>query len=273
MSARRLALGLSTLLGLAPRGFFIPYRHAGAVDGARGYPALEPLFAAAPLEATLEAMEGFAAALLVFGAEPPPAPRWAQDWFPGLDGAAAYALVRAGRPRRIVEVGSGHSTRFIARAVADGGFPCAVTCIDPAPRANLAGLAVDWRRGTLAEVGLAPFAALEAGDVAFFDSSHILMPGSDVDDALNRVLPALPAGVLVHFHDVFLPDPYPVEWAWRGYNEQSALAPLVTGGAWQLFWASRFVRTRMADRLGRSPLAALPVPPGAHEASLWLRRR
>ena len=238
----------------------------------RGYPALEPLFAAAPLEATLALMEGFAADLLALGREPAPAPRWAQDWVPGLDGAAAYALVRAGRPKRIVEVGSGHSTRFMARAARDGGFDCAITCIDPAPRAALSGLAVDWRRGTLREIGLAPFSALEAGDVAFFDSSHVLMPGSDVDDALNRVLPALAPGVLVHFHDVFLPDPYPAEWAWRGYNEQPALAPLITGGACETIWASRWARTRMAARLAAGPLASLPLPPGAHEASLWLRR-
>lgn len=241
--------------------------------GERGYPELEPAFLAAPLEATLGLIEGFAADLLALGGEPAPAPRWAQDWFPGLDGAAAYALVRAGRPQRIVEVGSGHSTRFMARAVRDGGFPCEIVCIDPAPRASLAGLAVEWRRGALAEIGLAPFAALESGDVAFFDSSHVLMPGSDVDDALNRVLPTLAPGVLVHFHDIFLPDAYPAEWAWRGYNEQQALAPLLAGAGWDLLWASRWVRSRMALRLARGPLSALPVSPGAYEASLWLRKR
>src|SRR5690606_25828744 len=141
------------------------------------------------------------------------------------------------------------------------------------PRARLAGLPVDWRRGALAEVGLAPFAELEAGDVAFFDSSHVLMPGSDVDDALNRVLPALPSGALVHFHDVFLPDDSPAEWAWRGYNEQPALGALLAGGGWEILWASRWARTRMAGRLAQGPLAALPVPAGAYEASLWLRRR
>ena len=243
------------------------------MDARRGYPALEPLFAAAPFEATLATAEGFAADLLAFGAEPPPAPRWAQDWFPGLDGAIAYALTRAGRPARIVEVGSGHSTRFMARAVRDGGFPCRIVCIDPAPRAALAGLAVDWRRGTLAEIGFEAFAGLAAGDVAFVDSSHILMPGSDVDDALNRIAPALAPGVLLHFHDVFLPDPYPEAWDWRGYNEQAGLGPLIAGGAWELVWSSHWVRTRMAARLAAGPLAALSSPPGAHEASLWLRRR
>ena len=49
------------------------------------------------------------------------------------------------------------------------------------------------------------------------------MPGSDVDLLLNEVLPQLRPGVLIHLHDIFLPDPYPAGWAWRGYNEQVAV--------------------------------------------------
>ena len=63
------------------------------------------------------------------------------------------------------------------------------------------------------------------------DSSHTLVPGSDVDLLLNRVLPALSAGAVVHVHDIFLPDNYPDDWAWRGYNEQLGVAPLLFGGA------------------------------------------
>lgn len=160
----------------------------------------------------------------------------------------------------------------MARALSDGGLDGRIVCIDPAPRAKLLDLPVEWRRATLREAGLADFDALGPGDVAFFDSSHVLMPGSDVDDALNRVLPGLPAGAVAHFHDVFLPDDYPAEWAWRGYNEQQGVAPLLTGVGWEILWASRWVRTRMADRLAVGPLAALPVPAGAWEASLWLRK-
>jgi hypothetical protein len=54
-------------------------------------------------------------------------------------------------------------------------------------------------------------------------SAHILMPGTDVDILFNHVLPGLRRGVLVHVHDIFLPDDYPPEWEWRGYNEQLGL--------------------------------------------------
>ena len=98
------------------------------------------------------------------------------------------------------------------------------------------------------------------------------MPGSDVDWLLNRVLPGLPSGVLVHFHDVFLPDPYPAAWAWRGYNEQQALAPLLHGGAYECLFASHYVVTRLPDRLARGVLARLPHTAAAPEGSLWLQK-
>ena len=80
--------------------------------------------------AHLEAIEALAPALEAIGGDSPPAPRWNQDWFPRLDAAAAYTMVRRHRPARIVEVGSGHSTRFIARAVADGALRTRIIAID-----------------------------------------------------------------------------------------------------------------------------------------------
>ena len=106
----------------------------------------------------------------------------------------------------------------------------------------------------------------------FIDSSHVLMPGSDVDFLVNRILPRLPPGTLVHIHDIFLPDDYPASWAWRGYNEQLAIAPLLTGGAWRLLFASRYAATRLAVEVAASAVAALPSVPGAYDSSLWLER-
>jgi hypothetical protein len=275
-AARRLRLGLSTLLGRR-RGFFIPYRYAQHLPppGRRPpYDAVERLFAASAdrFATELRAIDAFADALRVIGGQAPPAPRWDQDWFPRLDAAMAYALVRRHRPARIVEVGSGHSTRFLARAVEDGGLATEIVAIDPAPRAVLRGLRVEWLAQTAPACGLAPFQRLRTGDVLFVDSSHILMPGTDVDFLLNDVLPTLPPGVLLHLHDIFLPEDYPASWAWRGYNEQSGVAPLLDG-RWEPLFASRYVATRMPDRLKDSVVAGLPLLPGAVETSLWLRRR
>jgi hypothetical protein len=275
--ARSRRLGLATVLGLKPRGFFLPHRHADAVAAARQpYPAVEAEFARrrAAFESVLDRIDNLSDALRAIAPDgPAPAPRWNQDWFPRLDAAAAYALVRARRPNTIIEVGSGHSTRFLARAIADDEPTPRLVAIDPAPRAALQGLAVEWRRELVQATPLAVFEALRAGDVLFVDSSHVLMPGTDVDYLLNRVLPVLPAGVLVHLHDIFLPDDYPQAWAWRGYNEQLAVPALILGGGYEPLFASRYAVTRMPDRVARSVVARLPLPDGAFESSLWLEKR
>ncbi len=268
---RRLQFGLSTLLGGPARGFFIPYRYAGGATPA-AYPALRPLFAQAEprMRAVLAAIEAHADDLRWIAQGRGPA-RFDQSWFPRLDAAAAYAIVRRERPRRIVEIGSGHSTRFLARAVADGGLATEITCIDPAPRATLAALKVRHVPALLAQADPALFAALAPGDVLFIDSSHIAMPGTDVDRLFLDVLPRLRSGVLVHVHDVTLPDAYPRAWAWRGYNEQLLVGALIQGGAYEILFASHEA-ARNPDWTGQGILADLPLVAGARETSLWLRK-
>ena len=274
--SRRLWMGLATVLGLAKRGYFIPHRHAGdSADGrSMDYPAAGGAFEAARQNflQVLEIIESFAADLEGFGVEPPPEPRWQQDWFPRLDGACAYALTRHHAPKRIIEVGSGHSTRFLSRAVRDGGLGTRITAIDPAPRAALDALPITLIRDTLQRAGTDPFQLLEAGDVLFIDSSHVLMPGSDVDILINRVMPGLPVGTFVHLHDIFLPRGYPSEWAWRGYNEQQAVAALLQGGAYEVVFASAFARAAMGNEVSGTVVGRLPMPDGAFESSLWLRK-
>ena len=273
-------MALQTVAGLRRQGWFIPYRYADRLPAAGGrdlYPPVAAAFAAAEpaFDQVLDSLDRLAPALLAIGGEPAPAPRWNQDWFPTLDAAVAYAMVRWLRPANVVEVGSGHSTRFLARAVADGGLEghTRLVAIDPQPRAALALDHVHFLRATLDTVEPSVLAAVGDGDMLFIDSSHILMPGSDVDDLLNRVLPALPAGALVHVDDMFLPDGYPPEWAWRGYNEQNAVAGLIACGAYEVLFASHYVATRLADRLAGSVVARLPSAPGARPAGLWLKKR
>ena len=82
------------------------------------------------------------------------------------------------------------------------------------------------------------------------------MPGTDVELILTELLPRLPAGALVQIHDIFLPDAYPGDWAWRGYNEQGAVAAMLAGGGWDILFASRFARQRFEARLRDGPLGA-----------------
>ena len=276
---RRLRYGLPTVLGLRPRGYFIPYRFADIAPppGCRPpYAAIEARFQACTegFREWLGVLDSYRKPLTEIGEAPAPAPRWQQDWFPRLDGAMAYTMARRLAPKRIVEIGSGHSTRFFAHAVADGGLETVIKAIDPAPRSTLDGLAaVTLDRRTIQDCGLQPFADFAAGDFLSIDSSHILMPGSDVDMLLNHVLPMLPTGAIVHIHDIFLPDDYPAQWAWRGYGEQLGVAALLSGGSWRPLFASHYAVTRMADTICDSIVGGLPLVAGAHESSLWLKKQ
>jgi len=194
-----------------------------------------------------------------------------QAWFPSLDAAVAYALMRDRKPQHLIEVGSGHSTRVLAKALGGLGE---IVAIDPSPRADIAGLpGVQVVPTTVQTAPPALFDRLGRGDVLFIDSSHILMPGSDVDLVLNRVLPRLPSGVIVHIHDIFLPFDYPPIWGWRAYNEQQGVLPLMATGAYVPLFSSVWAQQRFADRLAQSVVARLPKPNGAIPTSLWLEKR
>ena len=272
-SWRRLRFGLSTLLGVKQLGFFIPYRYADSVEP-QDYPALRPSFEAAwpRFSGVLEAIESHADDLRSILQGRGPA-RFDQSWFPRLDAAAAYAISRREKPQRIVEIGSGHSTRFMAQAVLDGELSTRITCIDPAPRATLKKLNVEHQQALLREVDPAVFEALEARDILFIDSSHIAMPGTDVDRLFLDVLPRLASGTLVHVHDITLPYAYPEIWDWRGYNEQLLAGALLQGGGYELVFASHYVVRDVSSALSRGILSKLPLVSGAHETSLWLRKQ
>jgi len=267
---RRLKLGLPTVLGLTPGGWFIPHRYAPLLPppGAQpSYAAVESLFERERdgFLAMIDRLDAHAAELERLG------PLLDQAWFPALDAAMAYALVRERKPRRIVEVGSGHSTRVLAKASAGA---VEILAIDPAPRADIAGLpGVTVVSSTLQAAPSDPFDGLQAGDMLFIDSSHILMPGSDVDFLFNRVLPRLPAGTLVHIHDIYLPFDYPASWGWRNYNEQQGVVPLLTTDAYFPLFSSVWAERRLGERLERSVVARLARPADALAASLWLEKR
>ena len=273
--AIRLKLGLQTILGLSRRGFFIPYGAAANVAGheQQSYPWIKAAFDARrdDFAAFLARIDANADALLAIKGLEPPQPRFEQDWFPRLDAAAHYTMVREQAPERIIEIGSGHSTRFMARALADGDLTADFTAIDPHPRADISKLPVKLVRRPLQDADRALFAALKPGDFLCIDSSHVYMPGTDVEVLINHILPQLPADVFVFVHDIFLPDAYPPDWQPTGYNEQNAIATLLQGPYEPVFASAYAVKYMTAD-VDKTVLGKIPLHPGGIENGLWLRK-
>jgi hypothetical protein len=128
-----------------------------------------------------------------------------------IEAQALHGVVRHLKPSRIVEVGSGVSTRCALAALelnARDGGPGKLTCIEPFPFSWLKDADVDLLEKKVQETDLSLFESLEDGDLLFIDSSHTVKAGSDVNFEILEVLPRLKKGVWVHFHDIYLPYDY-----------------------------------------------------------------
>jgi hypothetical protein len=192
------------------------------------------------------------------------------EYFSSPDAEVLYALVRRFHPGRIVEVGSGHSTRVIRQAIVDAGLATRVTSIDPLPRVEVTGLCDEICRRPLEECPPELFDGLGENDVLFIDSSHAILPGNDVITLYLQVLPRLRPGVLVHVHDVFLPWDYPEVWLvgqrWDWAEQYLVQALLVSGGGPEVFWPGHFAQRTIPDFD-----SYFPHRNGRPAQSLWLR--
>lgn len=159
-----------------------------------------------------------------FTNESAPNPGWIGGAFTALDLAIIYGMVVKHRPRTYLEIGSGVSTCFARRAIVDHQLPTRIVSIDPEPRASIDAICDEVIREGLETTDLGMFARLEPGDIVFMDGSHRSFMNSDVTVFMLDVLPKLKPGVIVHFHDIVMPDDYApmfVHWYW---NEQYLLA-------------------------------------------------
>jgi predicted O-methyltransferase YrrM len=148
------------------------------------------------------------------------------DYFSGFDAVVYYSVIRHLKPRRVIEIGGGYSTRIAGKALA-ANQSGRLTCIEPFPeRLNGASLGVELITKRVEEIDLSFFSSLKENDVLFIDSSHTVKFGSDVCYELLEILPSLKRGVWVHVHDIFFPHDYPAEWLLKrrlALNEQYLL--------------------------------------------------
>ena len=159
------------------------------------------------------------------------APYWYNDWLPPVDGISIYGLLATLKPRRYVEVGSGHSTRFARRAISDLHLATKIVSIDPKPRSEIDLICDEIIRMPLEELPKGFWNEMSPEDLLFVDNSHRSLPNSDVTVFFLEVLPALPGGMVYGLHDIFLPYDYPEGWMPRYYNEQYLLQVYLNGGA------------------------------------------
>lgn len=187
-----------------------------------------------------------------------------------------YSLVRHLKPKKIIEIGSGHSTitaKIAALQNENEGHATTITAIEPFEQPWLERLDVEVIRKKVEEAGVEPFQALDDGDFLFIDSSHVIRPQGDVLFNFFSILPILKPGVLVHVHDIFMPSDYPEDWVLRQrrlWNEQYLLeAFLAYNQSFEVVLAANYLKNAHYDELK----AVCPfLSPGGEPGSFWMRR-
>jgi predicted O-methyltransferase YrrM len=235
--------------------------------------SLLPGFAEFSPDALAAALTKYSTGLdaLMRGAAQPGGYDPANPFFRSPDAEVLYLMVRSLAPRRVVEVGSGNSTRIIRQAIADGGLSVEHVAIDPAPRSDIACLVNRMHLDRFEEVSAEPLLAeLRPGDVLFIDSSHEVRVGNDVARLFCTTLPALADGVIVHVHDVFLPFDYPVPFCTEcpGWGEQYLLQLLLQHARHEVLWPGYYLQKLKPETAERLPFLA-----AGRAQSLWFRIR
>lgn len=181
-------------------------------------------------------------------------------FFEAVDAEILHCLVRYFKPRRVIEIGSGYSTLISARAAVMNqeidDSPTELICIEPYPNETIKqgfpGL-TKLIQQPLEDIDLSLFLDLDRNDILFIDSSHVVKIGSDVVYEYLEILPRLRPGVLVHIHDIFLPDEYPRQWVLnehKFWTEQYLLqAFLAFNSCFEVIWAGSFMGRQEKERL------------------------
>jgi hypothetical protein len=194
--------------------------------------------------------------------------------FGGADAEYWFCLIRFLKPRRVIEVGCGASTRLAIQAIAANGGQCEHVCIEPYEQPWLEQTGAKILRKRLEDVDKAIFRGLQAGDVLFIDSSHVIRPQGDVLVEVLEILPLLSSGVTVHFHDIFSPRHYHYRWVAeevRLWNEQYLLEAFLSDNCrWEVLGALNYLKHEHPEAL-RNVCGSLTLD--QEPGSFYIRRK
>ena len=189
--------------------------------------------------------------------------------FSDSDAVVLYAFIRHFKPRRIVQIGSGHSTMVMLQAIeenekeqrqqlqeqqptlagnsnnpvlsnAPSKFKSSpkvlLTVLDGRGLDNLEDLkshhSLKLLEQDLDTADMSIFTTLHERDLLFTETSHVVKLYGDVAVLYTLILPALKRGCFVHLHGIFLPTDYPSRWVIEKefpYSEQLITAAFLYG--------------------------------------------
>ena len=189
-----------------------------------------------------------------------------------------HGVVRGLKPRRIVELGSGHSTLFMAAAAERNrgrGRRDRAADLRPVSRASRGpGCPASPRSSRCARRTSRSRSSRRSRRATCCSSTPRTRSSStrDVNRIVLDVLPALAPGVLVHVHDIFLPYEYPRQLA-RGVRLPLGRAVPAAGvpGRQPGFEVLAATFALCRDRPDAMARLAPTWRPGAEASAFWFR--
>lgn len=156
--------------------------------------------------------------------------------FEAGDAEFFYQFLRYLKPRKVIEIGSGNSTKLASAALLKNKETDKIEsvhiCIEPYEQPWLEEFSnIKLHRSLIEETDIPWEEELRSGDLLFIDSSHIIRPQGDVLKEYLEIIPRLQPGVYVQIHDIFTPRDYPSTWVKEKvlfWNEQYLLEALLS---------------------------------------------
>ncbi|HAC63929.1 MAG TPA: class I SAM-dependent methyltransferase [Cyanothece sp. UBA12306] len=193
---------------------------------------------------------------LYFDHEKAGQPGWLKTAINAFDSSLIYYFIANLKPKIYLEIGSGPSTLFAAKAIKDNDLKTSIISIDPEPRAEVDAICDQVIRAGLETYDLTIFSQLEAGDIIFLDGSHHCFMNSDVTVFMMDILPILKPGVIIGIHDILLPYDYPESFKNWYWNEQYVLGVYLLAAAnrIKILMPARYMSFRPELEMALSPI-------------------
>ncbi len=201
------------------------------------------------------------------------------DRFSQIDSFILYSLIRERKPKIMIEIGSGESTKVSLASLEmneKNGAHCMFYAIEPYPDNFLRGLNRSNFKlisNNLQEVDIE---LLGSADLLFIDSSHVSKIGSDVNFEILEIIPKLKVGAIIHWHDIMIPTNYWKRWIDNGnmfWNESYMVHSfMLFNNSYRVIWASRYMQINHPDELKRRFSYFNPEDENQQITSLWIER-
>jgi len=193
-----------------------------------------------------------------------------------VDSFVLYAMIREKKPKLMIEIGAGESTKISLEALQANkkeGHDCKLYSIDPYPSDYLKEIKQKNFQLLEKKVQDVDISFFTSADLLFIDSTHISKIGSDVNYEILEIIPNLRPGVLIHWHDIVMPNNYWEYWIRQSnmfWNESYMVhAFMLFNDSFKTIWAARYMQLNHSEKIAKQ----FPQFQTNHKlSSFWIER-